>query len=175
MQRIVRAQGKDLQNKQKNCTQTMSTGFNFQLFFWDILSRIPLLLKIDSTQDRRSQCPHHTVWTTNIRLSYFQTEFSNEFCVQLKKFHAGPLLRLQQLHKTSHLAFAPQVSHLPQQNKNESSLQAAESQRKNREETPNVAKTQPANAGWDSHLPSERTGKYSGRDFFFPPCFSKDF
>lgn len=39
------------------------------------------------------------------------------------------------------------------------------------EETPDVAKTQPANAGWDSHLPSVGTGKYSGRDFF--PLFQQ--
>lgn len=42
---------------------------------------------------------------------------------------------------------------------------------KTREETPDVAKTQPANAGWDSHLPSVGTGKYSGRDFF--PLFQQ--
>lgn len=106
-QHLSRCRGQSvLMEKTSKCTEKLhpnhckstSPGFNFQLFFWDSLSRIPLRLKIDSTQDRRSQCPHHTVWAMNIRLSYFQTEFSNEFCLQMKKFHTGPLLRLHQLH-----------------------------------------------------------------------------
>lgn len=160
MQRIVCAQGKKpskyTEKLHPHHCKSMSPGFNIQLFFWDSLSKIPLLLKIDS-----SQCPHYTVWTTNIRLS---------FVCNWKSFMQSHSLDCNNcvIHLISFLLLRFHI--FPDKTK----MKAAELKTKKQEETPNVAKSKPANPGWDSHLPSVRTGRYSSRDFF-PPCFSKDF